>query len=167
MTHYPNAMSGLHHREIGLVGAGLLKDDLVLEVIADGIHKSLDFLRLLLHIKGPTFGLASDMIPPAFADNPDRFVYILEDFPGSLLPLSEAIFTICEVFSTTLKEQSRNVGSVIPHAVSRTSSILLRLYEQAQTAENAQIANRCLDIWDMLFENRVGIVRELTNAIEK
>ncbi len=71
MTHYPNAMSGLHHREIGLVGAGLLKDDLVLEVIADGIHNSLDFLRLLLHIKGPTFGLASDMIPPAFGENPE------------------------------------------------------------------------------------------------
>ena len=103
----------------------------------------------------------------AFANNPDGFVYILEDFPGSLLPLSEAIFTICEVFSTTLKEKSRDVGSVIPHAVSGTSSILLRLYEQAQTAENAQIANRCLGIWDVLFENRVGIVRELTNAIEK
>ena len=68
MTHYPNAMSGLHHREIGLVGAGLLKDDLLLEVIADGIHNSLDFLRLLLFIKGPNFGLASDLIPPAYGE---------------------------------------------------------------------------------------------------
>ena len=71
MTHYPNAMSGLHHREIGLTGAGLLKDDLLMEVIADGIHSSLDFLDLLLHVKGPNFGLASDMIPPAYCERPE------------------------------------------------------------------------------------------------
>ncbi|MFW6123970.1 MAG: amidohydrolase family protein [Acidobacteriota bacterium] len=65
MTHYPNAMSTLHHREIGLTGAGLLLDDLQLEVIADGIHTSLDFFQLLLKIKGPTFCITSDMVPAA------------------------------------------------------------------------------------------------------
>jgi N-acetylglucosamine-6-phosphate deacetylase len=65
MTHYPNAMSGLHHREIGLTGAGLFLRDLHLEVIADGVHNSVEFIRLLLKIKGSTFCLISDMIPPA------------------------------------------------------------------------------------------------------
>ncbi len=67
MTHYPNAMSTLHHREIGLTGAGLLLDGLQLEFIADSIHNSMDFFRLLLKVKGPSFCLASDMIPPAFS----------------------------------------------------------------------------------------------------
>lgn len=71
LTHFPNAMSGLHHREIGLVGAGLINEDLQLEVIGDGIHTSWDFLRMLLRIKGPTFGLASDMIPPAHGASTD------------------------------------------------------------------------------------------------
>jgi N-acetylglucosamine-6-phosphate deacetylase len=65
LTHYPNAMSGLHHREIGLTGTGLLMDDLQLEVIADGIHNSYEFISLLLKIKGPTFSITSDLIPPA------------------------------------------------------------------------------------------------------
>lgn len=65
MTHYPNAMSGIHHREIGLTGAGFLLDDLQLEVIADGIHNSMEFLRLLLKIRGPTFCITSDMVPTA------------------------------------------------------------------------------------------------------
>lgn len=72
ITHYPNALSECHHREIGLTGAGLLLNDLQLEVIADGIHTCPEFLALLHKIKGPSFALVSDMIPPAFSHQ-DRF----------------------------------------------------------------------------------------------
>jgi len=64
-THFPNALRGLHHRELGMAGAGLLYDDVMLEVIGDGIHNGFPFLSLLLKIKGPEFALMSDMIPPA------------------------------------------------------------------------------------------------------
>src|SRR5690606_17851213 len=47
LTHYGNAMTPLHHREIGAVGAGLLDDRLMIELIADGIHLSPDMLRLV------------------------------------------------------------------------------------------------------------------------
>ena len=50
LTHFGNAMTPLHHRELGMIGAGLLEDGLKLEVIADGIHSSDDFLRLLLKV---------------------------------------------------------------------------------------------------------------------
>lgn len=52
LTHFCNAMSGLHHREIGVVGAGLLNEQLFSEVIADGIHVSDDMLRLMLKVMG-------------------------------------------------------------------------------------------------------------------
>jgi len=48
LTHFANAMTGLHHREIGVVGAGLLNDQLFCEVIADGIHMSDEMLKLML-----------------------------------------------------------------------------------------------------------------------
>jgi hypothetical protein len=102
-----------------------------------------------------------------FADSPDRFVYFLKDVTGSILYLTETIFTMCAVFSSNLKERTREIGSSFPHAVSDTLSILLRLYEQALATENTEIAIHCLDIWDMLFQNRVGIVRDLTKAIEQ
>jgi N-acetylglucosamine-6-phosphate deacetylase len=47
LTHFANAMTPLHHREIGAVGAGLFDDDLLLEIIADGAHLSADMLRLI------------------------------------------------------------------------------------------------------------------------
>ena len=103
----------------------------------------------------------------AFADDPDHFVWSLKNFTGSLIPIAEAIFAVCEEFSTTLKEKTRDIGSSYPHMASEISSILLRLYEQAQGECNQQIAYRCLDIWDLLFENRVGRTIELTKAIEQ
>ncbi|YCM45972.1 N-acetylglucosamine-6-phosphate deacetylase [Verrucomicrobiaceae bacterium 227] len=47
LTHFGNAMTGLHHREIGVVGAGLLEDILKLELIADGIHLAPEMLDLI------------------------------------------------------------------------------------------------------------------------
>ncbi|MGB0991142.1 MAG: N-acetylglucosamine-6-phosphate deacetylase [Akkermansiaceae bacterium] len=51
LTHYGNAMTGLHHREIGVVGAGLIDDDLKIELICDTIHLSEDMLKLIFKLK--------------------------------------------------------------------------------------------------------------------
>ena len=47
MTHFCNQMTPLHHREIGMVGAGFLIGDLNTEVICDRIHLCDDMLRLV------------------------------------------------------------------------------------------------------------------------
>ena len=47
LTHFCNQMTPLHHREIGMVGAGFLIDDLNTEVICDRIHLCDDMLRLI------------------------------------------------------------------------------------------------------------------------
>ena len=47
LTHFRNQMTKLHHREIGVVGAGFLVDDLNTEVICDRIHLCDDMLRLV------------------------------------------------------------------------------------------------------------------------
>lgn len=103
----------------------------------------------------------------AFADDPELFIWGLKDFTGSVLFLADTIFSICEAFCSAISGESRNIGTAIPHAISETIPLLLRLYEHALAAENNEIANRCLDIWDVLFKNRVGITRELTMAIEQ
>ncbi len=47
LTHYGNAMTPLHHREIGVIGAGMVDERLMVELITDGIHLSPDMLRLV------------------------------------------------------------------------------------------------------------------------
>lgn len=51
LTHTYNAMTGLHHRDVGVVGAGFLHQELVSELIFDKIHVSIEAAKLLLKNK--------------------------------------------------------------------------------------------------------------------
>lgn len=51
VTHTYNAQRGLHHREIGVVGAALLEDNLYTEFICDLIHLSVPAIKLLVKNK--------------------------------------------------------------------------------------------------------------------
>ncbi|MFK7695147.1 N-acetylglucosamine-6-phosphate deacetylase [Paenibacillus sp. HJGM_3] len=51
-THHFNGMSPFHHREPGVVGAGLMFSDLTTELIADGVHVHPAVVKLLFDIKG-------------------------------------------------------------------------------------------------------------------
>ena len=46
MTHLANAMTAIHHRDVGAVGAAFLLDDVMVEVIADEIHLSKEMLEI-------------------------------------------------------------------------------------------------------------------------
>ncbi|SFA88032.1 N-acetylglucosamine-6-phosphate deacetylase [Lentibacillus halodurans] len=47
VTHLCNAMNGIHHRDIGAVGAAFQLEELRAELIADGIHVSPEMLQLI------------------------------------------------------------------------------------------------------------------------
>lgn len=51
ITHIFNAMSGIHHREPGLAGFGLINQDIYIEVIADPFHMHPEFLKFILKTK--------------------------------------------------------------------------------------------------------------------
>jgi N-acetylglucosamine-6-phosphate deacetylase len=66
MTHFMNAMTPLHHRSPGPIAWGLSRDDVTVDVIADGIHLDPFMLRLLLKLKGAQgISLISDAIAAA------------------------------------------------------------------------------------------------------
>ncbi|MGE7763397.1 N-acetylglucosamine-6-phosphate deacetylase [Peribacillus sp. NPDC097895] len=46
VTHLYNGMRGLHHREPGVLGAAYLRDELFVELIADGIHCRPEMVKL-------------------------------------------------------------------------------------------------------------------------
>lgn len=50
-THLGNVMTGIHHRDIGILGACLLDDRVDCELICDGIHICNDMLELILKVK--------------------------------------------------------------------------------------------------------------------
>jgi len=66
MTHFMNAMSPLHHREPGPIAWGLARDEVTIDIIADGIHLDPYILNLLVKVKGASgISLISDAIAAA------------------------------------------------------------------------------------------------------
>lgn len=60
-THTGNVMTGIHHRDIGGLGAALTHPDVECEVICDGQHVCPEMLRLYFMIKDPSrFLIISD-----------------------------------------------------------------------------------------------------------
>ncbi len=51
LTHFCNQMTPLHHREIGIVGAGLVDRGVMIELICDTIHLCPDMIRLVFATK--------------------------------------------------------------------------------------------------------------------
>ncbi|WP_232696412.1 N-acetylglucosamine-6-phosphate deacetylase [Brevibacillus daliensis] len=46
-THLGNAMKGLHHRDVGVIGLAMQNPELTFDFICDGIHLSPNFVRIL------------------------------------------------------------------------------------------------------------------------
>ncbi|MBB5351727.1 N-acetylglucosamine-6-phosphate deacetylase [Haloferula luteola] len=102
LTHFGNAMTPLHHREIGVVGAGLMDDQLNLELIADGIHLSPEMLKLVIHLVGV-----------------ERLMLVTDSMAGSWLDRGEAMLGGLEVVLdgrvARLKENGALAGSILKY----------------------------------------------------
>lgn len=65
LTHFFNAMTGVHHRELGVAGWGLTKEDVTFDIIADGIHVHPKLLEFACRTKSPDkVSLISDSVAP-------------------------------------------------------------------------------------------------------
>ncbi len=90
-----------------------------------------------------------------------RLYYALKDYEGSLIRFAKVINR-----SVGSLLEGHIAGSIIQSDIPFTLvPVLLRLYEQAKE-DDADLMNRCLDSWDLLFEKGIGLTRELTNKID-
>ncbi len=65
VTHLFNAMTGVHHRDIGVAGWALMKDEIFCEIIADGIHVHPKMLKFAQKNKpADKLLLVSDSVAP-------------------------------------------------------------------------------------------------------
>jgi len=62
VTHLWNAMSGLHHREVGLPGATFNHDHVCASIIVDGIHVDFQAVKLSKRLLGERLFLITDAV---------------------------------------------------------------------------------------------------------
>ena len=126
LTHFCNQMTKLHHREIGMVGAGFLIDDLNTEVICDRIHLCDDMLRLvfwkrdLAHVQMITDSLRCSHCPDGYAFEMGGLKVALKNgearlveggnLAGSTLWLNKGLKNLADVTGLPLKELIRTTS---------------------------------------------------------
>lgn len=65
LTHFYNAMTGLHHRDVGVVGWALTKTEATFDIIADGVHAHPKMVEFACRTKTPEkVTLISDSVAP-------------------------------------------------------------------------------------------------------
>lgn len=65
LTHFFNAMTGIHHRDTGVAGWGLLNDKITFDIIADFLHVAPEMVRFAIKNKTPEkVSLISDSVAP-------------------------------------------------------------------------------------------------------
>ncbi len=65
VTHVFNAMRPLAHRDPGIVGAALVRSDVIVQAIVDGVHLDSDIVRLLWRLAEGRLALVTDAIAGA------------------------------------------------------------------------------------------------------
>ncbi|MDH4028908.1 MAG: hypothetical protein OEU95_08760, partial [Nitrospirota bacterium] len=75
ITHIFNAMRGIHHREPGLAGFGLMNRDIYIEVIADPFHLDHKIIEFIFSTKDPErIIIVSDTVKETGAGGASRAV---------------------------------------------------------------------------------------------
>jgi N-acetylglucosamine-6-phosphate deacetylase len=65
LTHFFNAMTGLHHRDVGVVGWGMTSEEVSFDIIADGVHVHPKILQFACQTKAiEKIILISDSVSP-------------------------------------------------------------------------------------------------------
>jgi N-acetylglucosamine-6-phosphate deacetylase len=65
LTHFFNAMAGIHHRDLGVAGWALTNKDATFDIIADGIHVAPEMLEFACRAKSTDkVSLISDSVSP-------------------------------------------------------------------------------------------------------
>ncbi len=124
ITHCFNAMTGFHHRHVGVVGASFLHDEVDAELIADGIHVSKEAIQLLYKNKGidkislVTDAMRAKGLPDGLYELGKQQVFVknkkalLKDgtLAGSVLPMVEAVKNIKKYLNIEIKDISKLVS---------------------------------------------------------
>jgi len=117
-THTYNAMKGIHHREIGTLGAVMLDDRVKCELIADLHHVSAGAIRLLYKAKGKdgiiliTDSMEAKGLPDGMYQLGGNPVVVREGtarlengtLAGSILHLNEGVRNVKNVLGLTLED---------------------------------------------------------------
>lgn len=92
------------------------------------------------------------------------FVHYLEKNAYSVIDYAEVIIALCEnVLNTPREELERQWG-----IESDISKLIIALYDETANSDKEterKISEKCLELWDVMFEKQIGQVRDLSREL--
>lgn len=164
LTHFYNAMTPLHHRDIGVVGAGLLHNELNAELIFDKIHVSVPAAKVLLQSKGVdnvtliTDSMRAKYMPEGESELGGQTVYIKNNearlfdgtLAGSILKMNDGYKNLVIDLGLSWSDASK-MASVNP-------AKQLNIYNQVGSIEVGKKANL------VVMDNDFNVLETIING---
>lgn len=92
------------------------------------------------------------------------FVHYLEESAVSIVDYANIILRLCEnVLQMEIEDLRRQWG-----IEDEISKLIISLYDETANSgkmADKQIADKCLDLWDIMFERQLGSVREVSRKL--
>ncbi|MES9750766.1 hypothetical protein ABWK33_08215, partial [Bacillus wiedmannii] len=91
------------------------------------------------------------------------FVYFINENDLPIILFKEVIFGMCQNIIQNSQKEVNDAGSELYGIAPELSKLIAFLYDR--TLDDFEVNQRCLNMWDAMFENRIGTMRELTSTI--
>jgi hypothetical protein len=91
----------------------------------------------------------------ALDDNMGDLLMGLEHYAGKLKDYAEPVLAVADRLAGRLAPEARDYQTQRPLDADMLAKVLLRLYEQAEHEQ--ELRGRCLDAWDNLMSQRIGV----------
>lgn len=92
------------------------------------------------------------------------FVHYLEENAYTVIDYAEVIIALCEsILSESKEELERQWGTE-----RGISKLIIALYDETANSDKEieqKIAEKCLELWDVMFEKQIGQVRDLSRRL--
>jgi hypothetical protein len=145
-----------HEKCKRIINLFLKDDDIKAETISSILYNNevnydedLEFIREIVVSKSNVFILHC-------------FIDFIKKHDISIVLFKDLIFDLCKKLDGTEIGDTRSYNYSYDLA-SDLSKLIANLYDS--TADNYEINQQCLDMWDFMYQNRFGTIREISESI--
>lgn len=92
-----------------------------------------------------------------------RFVDFINENDPPIRGFKDIILGMCQNITQNTQGEANDIRSELYGIAPELSKLIALLYDRTQG--DFEVNQQCLDMWDMMFENRIGTVRELSRSI--
>jgi hypothetical protein len=92
-----------------------------------------------------------------------HFVDFINENDVPIKIFKDVISGMCQNIIQNSQQEVKDVGSELYGIAPELSKLIALLYDRTQ--DNFEVNQQCLNMWDKMFESRIGTIRELTRTI--